>query len=77
MAYGLDRVPFCPSQSVCVVTETLDVCLVRAPSLEALHQAAQVCLRIGPNQQVEVRCRQSYFEHMGLLLASDVPEVPT
>ena len=76
-AHRLERVAFRPSQSVRSVAETLDVCLVRAASLEALHQTAQVRLGVGPNQQVEVRRYHAYLEYMSPLLASDAPEIAT
>jgi hypothetical protein len=59
------------------VAETLDVCLVRAASLKALHQTAQVRLGVGPNQQVEVRRHYPHLEHVSPLLASDAPEIVT
>src|SRR5438128_379101 len=76
-AHCLQRVAPCPSQSVRSVAETLDVCLVRAASLEPLHETAQVRLGVGPNQQVEVRRYYAYLEHVSPLLASDVPQIAT
>jgi hypothetical protein len=57
------------------LAETLDVRLVRAASLEPLHETAQVRLGIGPNQQVEVRRHHAYLKHVSALLASNAPEI--
>src|SRR5437867_4029963 len=76
-AHRLERVALRPSQSVHSVAEALDVRLVCATSLEALHQSAQVREGVGPSQQVEVRCYHADLEHVSPFLASDAPEIVT
>src|SRR3989442_2035177 len=76
-AHRLERIALRPSQSLRSVAETFDVCMVCATSLEALHQAAQVRLGVGPNQQVKVSRHYPHLEHVSPLLASDAPELAT
>ncbi len=76
-AYRLERITLRPAQSVRFVAETFNVCLVRAASLEALHQAAQGRLGVGPSEHMKVCRHDPHFEHVSAFLASDAPEIVT